>query len=289
MYDLRGLQMKELEIMQAVHDACEKLNIEYFICFGTLIGAIRHKGFIPWDDDIDIMMTYENYDRFIKEAPSVLPPNLKLQHWSTEKNCPRLVLKVKDVNTTFLHEELLDVDISYGVAMDIFPLLRVKDKKALKKELMKEERFSAINRFLDSSFVDTVVRKSSIRKARFLHFVYAKSPFKIKDRAKFLAKEEDRRRKLSATPGNDFTYIDNCTGPYSMFTERALYQFEDRMFYGPKDYDKVLKLHYGDYMKIPPKEDQRTHKPLFVDLEHGYTKAEILDMIASGKIKREEE
>ncbi len=156
MYDLRGLQMKELDIMQAVHDACEKLGIEYFICFGTLIGAIRHKGFIPWDDDIDIMMTYENYDRFIKEAPAVLPPNLKLAHWSCEKNCPRLILKVKDVNTTFLHEELVDVDINHGVAIDIFPLLRVKDKEALQKELKKEERFSAINRCLDQSFVNTV-------------------------------------------------------------------------------------------------------------------------------------
>ena len=288
MYDLRGLQMKELEIMQAVHDACEKLGIEYFICFGTFIGAIRHKGFIPWDDDIDIMMNYENYDRFIKEAPAVLPPNLKLSHWSCEKNCPRLILKVKDINTTFLHEELLDVDVSHGVAIDIFPILRVKDKESLKEELKKEERFSAINRCLDQSFVDTVKRKSSIRKAKLLHFVFAKSPFKIRDRAKFLAKEEDRRRKLSATPGNDFTYVDNCTGPYSFYEERALYEFEGHYFYGPKDYDTVLTRHYGDYMKIPPKEKQRTHKPLFVDLEHGYTRDEILEMIKSGKIKREE-
>ena len=287
MYDIRGLQMKELDIMQAVHDACEKLNIEYFICFGTLIGAIRHKGFIPWDDDIDIMMTYENYDRFIKEAPAVLPPNLKLAHWSCEKNCPRLILKVKDINTTFLHEELVDVDINHGVAIDIFPLLRVKDKEALQKELKKEERFSAVNRCLDQSFVNTVKRKSSVRKAKILHFIFAKSIFKIRDRAKFLAKEEDRRRKLSAIPGNDFTYIDNYTAPYELFTERALYQFEDRQFYGPKDYDRVLTLHYGDYMKIPPKEKQRTHKPYFVDLERSYTKAEILDMIKSGKIKSE--
>ena len=138
------------------------------------------------------------------------------------------------------------------------------------KELKKEERFSAINRCLDQSFVNTVKRKSSVRKAKILHFIFAKSIFKIRDRAKFLAKEEDRRRRLSATPGNDFTYIDNCTAPYELFTERALYQFEDRQFYGPKDYDKVLTLHYGDYMKIPKGDQQRQHNFHILDLEHPY-------------------
>lgn len=283
MFDLRGLQLKELEIMQAVHDACEKLGIEYYICFGTLIGAVRHKGFIPWDDDIDIMMTYENFDRFINEAPAVLPPNLKIQHWKYE-DCPNLIPKVRDVNTTFLHAEHVGLDINQGVFIDIFPLLIVKDMKHLKRELKKEELFSAVNRCLDQSFVDTVKRASSIRKAKILHAVFTKGPFKIRDRRKFIAREENRRRKLSSK-GYDFTYLDNCWGPLSMWKERALYEFEGHQFWGPKDYDTVLKLHYGDYMTLPPPENQRTHKPLFVDLEKGYSKDEILDMVKSGKIE----
>ena len=70
-----------------------------------------------------------------------------------------------------------------------------------------------------------------------------------------------------------------------MWNGRALYEFEGHEFWGPKDYDTVLKYHYGDYMKIPPPEEQRTHKPLFVDLEKGYTKDEILDMVKSGNNK----
>ena len=283
MFDLRGLQLKELEILQAVHDACEKLGIEYYIAFGTLLGAVRHKGFIPWDDDIDIVMTYENFDRFINEAPAVLPPNLGIQHWKYE-DCPNLFPKVRDKNTTFLHAEHLGLDINQGVFIDIFPILVLKNKKALKCELRKEALFNAVNRCLDQSFVDTVKRASSIRKAKILHAVFSKGLFKIRNRRKFIAREENRRRKLS-NKGNDFTYVDNCTGTLSMWNGRALYEFEGHEFWGPKDYDTVLKYHYGDYMKIPPPEEQRTHMPLFVDLEKGYTKDEILDMVKSGNIK----
>lgn len=84
-YDLKALQAKEIEILQAVHDACEKLGIEYTIGHGTLIGAVRHKGFIPWDDDIDICMTRDNYDVFIREGQKYLPPNLRIQHVLLEK------------------------------------------------------------------------------------------------------------------------------------------------------------------------------------------------------------
>ena len=127
MDDLRALQLKELELFQAVHDACEKLGIEYMMHFGTLLGAVRHKGYIPWDDDIDIVMTWENFDRFVELAPSVLSENLKIQHWKYEKECPNVFIKVRDANTCFLQAEHVDLDICHGIFLDIFPITRIKE------------------------------------------------------------------------------------------------------------------------------------------------------------------
>ena len=280
MYDLRALQLKELDILLAVHEACEKLGIEYMIQFGTLLGAVRHKGFIPWDDDIDIVMTIDNYDRFIKEAPAVLPDNLIIQHWSTDPNCPNLFAKVRDKNTTFLHREHIDLDICQGVFIDIFPITRIREgKHSVKREKRLRYRFNLINECLDIAYVNNMDSKKKRFVGRIIHAIFTKGPFKIKDRPKFIAKEENRKRLLDKK-GYTFTY----NGPYKLYTERALYDFESHKLYGPKDFDGALSYEFRDYMTIPPKEKQITHEPLFVDLEHGYNRDEIREMIKSGKI-----
>ena len=281
MYDLRALQLKEVEILQSVHDCCDKLGIEYMIHYGTLIGAVRHKGFIPWDDDIDIVMTWENYDRFINEAPAILPENLKIQHWKFEPDCPNVFAKVRDANTCFVQAEHVDLDICQGVFIDIFPITRIKDDPASRKrEMKREDRFSIINKCLDKAFLGTIVRKKSKLIAKFLHAFFAKGPFKIRNRAQFIAKEENRMRDLSSN-GYDNTYIFGAYCPYAVFTERELFDFEGHKFYGPKDYDTALRTYYGDYMIIPPKEQQITHAPLFVDLERGYNRAEIKSILSN--------
>ena len=280
MYDLRALQLKELDILLAVHEACDKLGIEYMIQFGTLLGAVRHKGFIPWDDDIDIVMTIDNYDRFIKEAPAVLPDNLIIQHWSTDPNCPNIFAKVRDKNTTFLHKEHIDLDICQGVFIDIFPITRIKEgKRSVKREKRLRYRFNLINECLDIAYVNNMDSGKKRFVGKIIHNFFTKGPFKIKDRSKFIAKEENRKRILDKK-GYTFTY----NGPYELYTERALYDFEGHKLYGPKDFDGALKYEFRDYMTIPPKEKQITHEPLFVDLEHGYNRDEIREMIKSGKI-----
>ena len=281
MYDLKALQKKELEILVAIHEACDKLGIEYMIHFGTLIGAVRHKGFIPWDDDIDIVMTLPNYDRFIKEAPSVLPENLIIQYYSTEPNCPNIFAKVRDKNTTFLHKEHIDLDICHGVFIDIFPITKLPEgRKYNKREKRKRYRFDLINGCLDIGYVKATYTGKKLFIGKLINFWFTKTPFKIRDRAKFTAKEEMRKRKLDARGGNN-----SYNGPFELYTERALYDFEGCKLWGPKDYDGALRYEYRDYMTIPPKEKQVTHAPLFVDLEHGYSMAEIHQMIKEGKIK----
>lgn len=282
MYDLKRLQEKEIEILQAVHDACEKLGIEYVIMHGTLIGAVRHHGFIPWDDDIDICMTRENYDIFIRDGQKYLPENYKIQHVALEKECPNIFAKVRDCNTTFLHTEHVDLDINQGVFIDIFPVDRIKSGKfSIAVEHYRRRFFSIINECYDLAYVKSIKRKASRIIGIMIHYVITKGLMAGIKREKFILREENRRRKLHYR-GDDCTFISiykNITGPYSLFTKRKLYEFDGRMFYGPEDYDTLLTALYGDYMKIPPKEAQITHQPLFVDLERGYSKKEIQELL----------
>lgn len=282
MYDLKRLQEKEIEILQAVHDACEKLGIEYVIMHGTLIGAVRHHGFIPWDDDIDICMTRENYDIFIRDGQKYLPENYKIQHVALEKECPNIFAKVRDCNTTFLHTEHVDLDINQGVFIDIFPVDRIKSGKfSIAVEHYRRRFFNSINECYDLAYVKSIKRKASRIIGIMIHYVITKGLMAGIKREKFILREENRRRKLHYK-GDDCTFISiykNITGPYSLFTKRKLYEFDGRMFYGPEDYDTLLTALYGDYMKIPPKEAQITHQPLFVDLERGYSKKEIQELL----------
>ncbi len=288
MYDLKALQAKEIEILQAIHDACEKMGIEYVIMHGTLLGAVRHKGFIPWDDDIDICMVRDSYDTFIREGHKYLPENLKIQHVSHEKACPNIFAKVRDCNTTFLHAEHVDLGINQGVFIDIFPVDRIKSSRfGITSEYYRKRFFNVINECFDLAYVKTIKRPMSKAIGYFVHYVINRGIMRGVDRSRFILREEDRRRRLH-NRGDDCTFISiykKITGKYSLFTERALYDFDGHKFYGPKNYDEVLSILYGDYMKVPPKEQQITHKPLFVDLERGYSKEEIDKMIAEGVIK----
>lgn len=287
MYDLKALQSKEIEILQAVHDVCEELGIEYVIMHGTLLGAVRHGGFIPWDDDIDICMVRDSYDVFIEKGQDLLPHNLKIQHVRYEKECPNIFAKVRDVNTAFLHSEHVDLDINQGVFIDIFPIDRVKSGKLdITAEYYRKRLFNIINECYDYAYVKSIKRRSSKIIGFIIHYVITKGIMRLVSRSSFILREENRRRKLHYK-GDDCTFISiykKITGKYTLFTDRTMYDFAGHKVYGPKNYNEALSALYGDYMKVPSKEQQITHKPLFVDLERGYSKYEIEKMISEGLI-----
>ena len=138
--DFEALKKKELEILKNFISCCEKMNLTYYIAFGTLLGAIRHKGFIPWDDDVDVCMPREDYDRFIREGGKYLPENYFIQTMESDPKYALNFAKLRDSNTTLFEKHVIDVDINHGVFIDIFPLdgyikgqnrvldLRVKEK-----------------------------------------------------------------------------------------------------------------------------------------------------------------
>ena len=162
MYDLKSLQSKELEMLEAIHSACEALGVRYVIMHGTLLGAVRHKGFIPWDDDIDICMPREDYDLFVKQGAEYLPSNLIIQHSLNEAECPNLFAKVRDAKTTFLHEEHVDLNINQGVFVDVFPIDRIKKgSAAVNFEYYRRRFFNVVNECYDKAYIKSIKRPLS--------------------------------------------------------------------------------------------------------------------------------
>ena len=125
---LRKLQMVELDILVEVDRICRKHNIEYFLAGGTLIGAIRHNGFIPWDDDIDISMTRENYNKFIEVQKKELNTDkYYFESMETDENCGMLYAKVKRKNSKYIEFASDSNRDNLGIWIDIFPIDKVKN------------------------------------------------------------------------------------------------------------------------------------------------------------------
>ena len=119
---LKQIQSKEKEIFQAFISVCEQLKLPYFIVGGTLLGAVRHKGFIPWDDDIDIAMLRPDYEIFLSRAQALLPDNIFFQTIDTDPEYLGNYAKLRHNQTTFLESAVKTKHIHHGLFIDVFPL-----------------------------------------------------------------------------------------------------------------------------------------------------------------------
>jgi len=256
--ELEELKTIELNIMKIVHEFCEARAIKYFLTYGTLLGAIRHDGFIPWDDDIDIHMTREDYDRFRREFPE----------WGKERGIviidnhtygnkfPRDIIKVCD-DRTLLVENGYKNKCQLGVFVDIWPIDKVPETLSLKDKIAML-RIDVIKRMAQASDL----KKSSIqyyrmnwkRKLFVLLFGHG-NPSRLVDKQEQLSRKWNSIEKAQYTSfqANKRYYLESELFP------PQFHKFEDAQFYIPNNYDSILKKTYGDYMKLPPINEQVPH------------------------------
>ena len=145
---LRKVQLKELEILLEIKRICDNNNINYYLCFGTLLGAVRHKGFIPWDDDVDIYMKRDDYNRFLQVAPNQISKNFFIESSKFNSNFPRTFTKVKANGTIFLEKYFQSTGVHPGIWVDVFPL------DSLSKSSQKSLKFKIHNMLLLQSLAD---------------------------------------------------------------------------------------------------------------------------------------
>lgn len=254
------VQLIELEILTKIDEICKKYKIEYFLDSGTVLGAVRHGGFIPWDDDIDIGMTRENYEKFLKIAPKELGREYFLHNLDTEKECPCLYSKVKKNNTIYMAWASRNLKINQGIYIDIFPydISTGMTKKEIKKLYLLQRLFKYIalpDR--DKLPENTIKWKLGAILYRIIHYTLFFIP---KD---YIRKIIERKLRKSENENGKFLLQGVCGKPIiiekdDIFPLKYI-KFENKEFPVPKNTDKYLKLLYGNYMELPPVEKRKGH------------------------------
>lgn len=261
---LSEMQHSLLQDLKEIDRVCKELGCTYFLAYGTLLGAVRHDGFIPWDDDIDIWMFRKDFEKFVAKAQDVLKDNYFLQNALTDKyyDLPHIACKVRNDNTTLIEE--WDKKYHQGGFIDIFPLDYVGDDPQAFHKLKKKCAFIASLK-MRISFKELSGIKKYIRIMLQLIFklVPMKSIYKYLQRNIELVRDNDESSNSDVLTGLD----DILKDVYKKedFWPVKYLKFEDYEFMCPNNPDAILKTLYGDYMKLPDVSDRIPHGKLYGD------------------------
>ena len=251
---IQEVHKRVLAIAQEFDRICTFHHIPYYMIGGTMLGAIRHKGFIPWDDDMDFGVPIEHYEELIDILEKELPYPFRC---CTYKNHPAVLFnffKIED-QTTCIDDQAIDLPIEQklGLNVDVFPLNHCVLGGRAEKQIKKKENLLGKAYLCSSNHVDSGIR--AIAKW-VLRMMTGNKPDKLQnDIAKLL---------LNIKKGN---YVGNLLGrwgereivPEEWYGEGKKYAFEDTELVGIEEFDKYLTRMYGDYMALPPKEQRIAH------------------------------
>jgi len=252
--NLRKCQLKQLGILEEVDHICTKHDIGYWLDGGTLLGAVRHKGFIPWDDDIDIAMTETDLNRFLQVAQAELPENLFLQTPETDPHLKEPIVKIRDLNSLFVEgSDTFNVDYEKGIFIDIFPFIPCPD---LPKKFYKP------------------VAKGICRSYSILHRQHYYSLRSAAEWVWFGCKYGLLRTvlKVCTLLGDTSKYLSNLpvSNGYGINHRRdsvfplGKIEFEGKLFSAPSNPDAYLTDLFRNYMEIPPEEKRVVHAVVIV-------------------------
>ncbi len=256
--ELEKLKIVETDILDEIYRVCDKNNIKCYLYGGTLLGAVRHEGFIPWDDDIDVCMFREDYEKFAKIAPRELKDGYFYQNYVTDPEFPYNFAKVRMDNTVMDETGLSHLNIHKGIWVDILPVDK-QSKKAEnsstppRRDLKRSLKLQAAQELL---YVDPG-KKRNIFKTLMLRIYRAlvSRKYMHKKLDKFLTKHNNTKSNVYGNRLQKFveTFSKNDYG------EGIDLKFEGRLFKAPANYENILSGMYGDYMKLPPEEERYPH------------------------------
>lgn len=244
---LDDIHRVQMEILDEVDRICKENDITYFLSGGTLLGAVRHKGFIPWDDDIDLWMTRKNYQKFKKVIKTELSERFFPEDYYTNLRCPLSILKIEKKGTRFVEGVFSGVPLSNCIYIDIFPLDNIW-KPAYKLQTAILIKLQAIRDFK----IRGVGKNGNLLKRS----IYSLMPLRV---CRMLT--ELTMRMFNIFPTRHLNQLCHRGRYWPKFIRSEIedlieLEFEGKKYPVPRQYDKILRECYGDYMKLPPKEKQ---------------------------------
>ena len=258
---MKRIWAMELDMVKRFVEVCEEHHLKYWMMGGTLLGAVRHKGFIPWDNDIDLAMPRSDFNRLLEIGPSAFQAPMFFQTPVTEEGrFFSTFVKIRNRNGTAATREEFESGINCGIFIDVFCLDVIPDSPWLRRlyfkrlnEITKMQRF-ALGKTLQKGFVNDI--KHSLQ--RFVYRSIYHSPntaslFEIYQRAA----AEFAGKKCRQIAHQAFGYQENFIWDRKDWDESTQLDFEDFTLDAPKGFDAVLRRQYGDYLKLP--DDKSTH------------------------------
>lgn len=276
--DIQDLHFALLKLLKKFDSVCRTYGVDYSIGFGTMLGAIRHKGFIPWDDDVDIIITRENYQKLLGIPLEVYGEDFFLQNVYTDRGYPYNTTRLRLNNSSMIYEKWVMASFHQGIYIDIIPLDNVPDNRIKKYKqsfdiiMLTPFRFARnkevffnggknipnfIKRFA-YSFMKMFPLDKLYEKEQRIEKKYNKQETKY---MRFLSEGNLLLKRWYPTKPIESRYM-------MKFVE---VEFEDTKLLCSAYYKELLEFWYGDYMQLPPKEKQVIyHKPLFVSSKVSY-------------------
>ena len=266
---LRKVQMVQLEIAKEIKRVCEENDIRYFLVAGSFLGAVRHQGFIPWDDDLDIGMLRADYEKFCRIAPQKLDKRYCLQTWHTDANYSLPFGKVLKRNTLYLENKKSRRVQENGFYVDIFPFDNAPEDPFEQANLARRLLSIYRTKLMKSGYAPWREDNKIIWRKRIGYVYYQTKALFVGQRE--LAKSFDA---LAVSTLESSLVCQQEARAKPMYYPRKLvekladYPFEGEVFKGPKDFDAYLTINYGDYMQLPP-EEERENRHQIVEMDFG--------------------
>lgn len=249
----KQLKNTELELFKAFISVCQKLNLTYYVVGGTLLGAVRHKGFIPWDDDIDVAMMRDDYEVFLEKAPALLPEYTFLQSIYSEPEYLLNFAKLRHNGTTFLETSVKSRKINHGVFIDIFPLDYYPDSNFSRKAFHFK---NILYRYRIGSEFEGIPFKWYHKLAHIgLKIIFPSVKKTLRKRDQLL--KRCKHGQLIASHCGAWGKKEIV--PADWYQSTVLLEFEGLQVAAPCEYHTWLTHYYGDYMLLPPVEKQKSH------------------------------
>ena len=265
---LRRLQLTMLEILKVFDSFCREHDLKYSLYAGSLLGAVRHKGFIPWDDDLDVCMSRDDYNRFLELWEQCPVDGYILQNKDNSKYFDQSFTKIRKDHTTFLQEEWQVGNHHTGIFLDVFPIDRTPDSRVkrfifkwhcMKYQLLTREFVPPKESFIVKLGASAILactpkkHRSEVRRAV------------LKQITKYNNREDYETVAIETMASLRKPFAAN------MLDEYVDLPFEDGEFMCFAGWDEHLRCKFGDYMQLPPEEERAwKHHPILIDFEHNY-------------------
>ncbi len=261
--EIEAIQNIELKSLDVLSEVCQKLDISFFLYGGSLLGAVKYGGFVPWDDDLDIALVRKDYDKLIAEGAALLPDGYELQEPRLNKKTPFPYAKLRKTDTVMVEYMYRNIKINHGVYFDIYPIDNLPDDE---EELIKNQKeILRLTRLLQrrqtSSLFSpgrgwhTVIRKCFML-AKSLCIRLIPHRYVVNKMNSVMTKYNgvDTKRQGNYFFSQPKNYFDGIFPPIEV-------EFENRKMLIPKGYEVNLKNRYGDIRKDPPEEKRIGHRP----------------------------